>query len=74
NMLYDYENTIDYARQQGIAEGEAIGEARGREAGLAEGREAGKIEIAKVLKSRGMSETEICSITGLPESLLLELS
>ncbi|MCM1177190.1 MAG: hypothetical protein NC335_05495, partial [Bacteroides sp.] len=65
NMLYDYENTIDYARQQGIAEGEA----RGREAGKRER----DVEIAKVLKSRGMSETEICSITGLPETIVLAL-
>ena len=54
---------------EGRAEGIAEGRAEGREKGLAEGRAEGEqtkaIEIARRMKSQGMSDSEISSLTGL---------
>ena len=74
-MIYDYENTIDFAKKQGRTEGLAEGLAeglekgleKGREEGLAEGLERGRIEIARNLLSMGLSVEQIVSATGLTE-------
>ncbi|MGN0190818.1 MAG: Rpn family recombination-promoting nuclease/putative transposase [Candidatus Cryptobacteroides sp.] len=65
NMGYSYQNTIDYARE----EGEKIGEKRGREIGRAEGRAEGanesRIETARNLKANGVGAELIAKCTGL---------
>lgn len=61
-MIYDYENTIDFARQQG------------HEQGLAEGREDKALEVAKKMLEAGMPSAQIASITGLDEEQVRQLS
>ena len=62
-MIYDYENTIEFAKKQG----EAKGHERGREEGLAEGLEKGRVEIARNLLSMGLSVEQIVNATALTE-------
>ena len=65
DMGYSYQNTIDYARE----EGEKIGEMRGREIGRAEGRAEGfnesQIETARNMIANGISTDLIAKCTGL---------
>ena len=61
----DIINQKEYARQEGIAEGEA----RGRLEGLAEGRS----EIARAMLARGMDVATVAEITGLDESQIKSL-
>ncbi len=61
-MIYDYENTIDFARQQGLAEGEA------------KGREDKALEVAKKMLEAGMPFAQIASITGLDEEQVRQLA
>ena len=65
-MIYDYENTIDFAKKQG--------EAKGREEGLAEGLEKGRFEIARNLLSMGLSVEQIVNATGLTEEQVRSLT
>ena len=51
--------------EQGRAEGEAIGLEKGRSEGLVEGAAQKQREIAKVMKEKSISNTEISEITGL---------
>ena len=53
----DYRNTIEYAREAGLAAGLAEG--------LAEGEAKGKAEVAKKLLRAGMPEEQIMEFTGL---------
>ena len=55
----DIKNSIDSARREGLAEGRA----EGRAEGLAEGKK----DIARKMKSRGFSATDISEMTGLTE-------
>jgi hypothetical protein len=45
----------------------------GREEGLERGLEQGRIEIARGMKARGFSETDIAEITGLSEEMIATL-
>lgn len=71
--LYEYElkksrdraSELNTAREEGLA--------KGRAEGRAEGRKAEKMEIAKVLKTKGMSDSEIKSVTGLSEKEIADL-
>ena len=60
---------IAEGRAEGIAEGKAEGIAEGRAEGIAEGKaEGGKekaIEIAQKMRAKGLSNEDICSITGI---------
>ena len=58
-MIYDYQNCIDFAKEQGLAEGEVKG--------LAKGEKIAKIETAKNLLNMGLSITRIDLATGLTE-------
>ena len=73
----DYRNTIEYAREEGLAAGLAEGEAKGREAGLAEGEAKGRheiaMQIAKRLLASGIPEELITEFTGLSAEQLAEL-
>ena len=59
----DIKNSIDSARREGRAEGHAEGLAEG----LAEGHAEEKKVIARKMKSRGFSATDISEMTGLAE-------
>ena len=73
----DYRNCIDFAREEGIAEGHASGfaegiaegEARGLAAGEAKGRAEGKSEgivtVAKSMKAMNLPTETIMQATGL---------
>jgi predicted transposase YdaD len=70
-------DAFDTARMEGHAEGLVMGRAEGRAEGIAEGRAEGiaegraegeqtkAIEIARRMKSQGISDSEISSLTGL---------
>ncbi len=68
-MIYDYQNCIDYAREKGLAEGEAKGIAKGK----AEGEKLAKIETAQNLLKMGLSVSQISLATGLLESEINKL-
>ena len=69
NMGYSYQNTIDYARE----EGEKVGEKRGREIGRAEGRAERRAEgeknksmdIARNMLTGGIDADSVSRYTGL---------
>ena len=65
----DYRNTIEYAREEGLAAGLAEGEAKGHEAGLAEG----EARVAKKMLAAGMPEEQITEFTGLSAEQLAAL-
>ncbi len=58
-----YAISENYAK--GFSEGEAMGEARGRQEGEEKGRRESVLELAKAMKAKGMSITDIADITGL---------
>lgn len=62
-------DAFDTARMEGHAEGLVMGRAEGRAEGIAEGRAEGEqtkaIEIARRMKSQGISDSEISSLTAL---------
>ncbi|MCM1178572.1 MAG: hypothetical protein NC335_12660, partial [Bacteroides sp.] len=66
-----YAISENYAKgfAEGEAKGEARGEARGRQEGLKEGESRGEakrnLELAKAMKAKGLSITDIADITGL---------
>ena len=60
-MLYDYENTIDYAREEGHLKG------------LAEGKLEKALEVAKNLIAMGLSLEQITEATKLSNEQVLEL-
>ena len=66
NMIYDYENTIDYARKQGLEQG--------LEQGLAKGKAEGILSVARNMLAARMPIGQICSLTGLGESDILAIS
>ena len=65
NMRYSYQNTIDYARE----EGEKIGEERGREIGRAEEKTA----IARNMLTKGYDLKTVSELTGLSIDEVLAL-
>jgi predicted transposase/invertase (TIGR01784 family) len=56
----------DLDRQSAIVEARRAAQEAGRQEGRAEGREAGREEIARNLKSMGLSAKKIAAATGLP--------
>ena len=63
----DIKNSIDSARREGRAEGLAEGRAEGRAEGLAEGHVEEKKDIARKMKSKGFSASDISEMTGLAD-------
>ena len=61
----DFFNTLDFAKEEGRAEGLEKGRSEGLEMGLEKGRSEEKLEIAKNLKSMGLSLEAIKQATGL---------
>ena len=68
-MGYSYQNTIDYARE----EGEKIGEKRGREIGRAEGKAEEKTAIARNMLTKGYDLKTVSELTGLSIDEVLAL-
>ena len=66
-MIYDYENTIDFAKKQGEAKGLAEGFEKGLEKGFEKGRDEKSREIARNMLKASMSVEQISSLTGLSE-------
>jgi len=64
-MKGDYQNTIDFAREQGLEEGFN----QGHEAGVAEGLE----KAAAALKAKGVDPFIIAEATGLSEAKIATL-
>ena len=70
----DIKNSIDTAKQEGLAEGMELGMAKGMEKGRAQGMEEGmekgtideKIATAKRLLGMGVSDEQVAAITLLP--------
>ena len=52
---------------------ELKGEMKGREEGREEGRKEGSIDIARKMKDKGFTASDIAEITGLPVSEIAEL-
>ncbi|MDE5889776.1 MAG: hypothetical protein K2H10_02040, partial [Bacteroidales bacterium] len=67
----DYYSIINTAKRHALAEGEATGIRIGREEGRKEGESQAKLEIARALKAKGMSDEEITEITGLSKEDIL---
>ena len=61
------------AKLEGKAEGEVIGEARGIEKGKEEGKAEGITEVAKNMKSEGISVDVISKVTSLSAEEIAEL-
>ena len=72
-MKGDYQNTIDFAREQGFE----AGVAEGREIGVAEGMQKGMqkkaLETAISLKAAGVDPFIIAEATGLSEAKIATL-
>ena len=58
-------DAFDAARIEGHAEGRAVGIEEGRAVGIEEGRSKEKLDIARNLKSLGVTENDISRATGL---------
>ncbi|MDO4181775.1 MAG: Rpn family recombination-promoting nuclease/putative transposase [Bacteroidales bacterium] len=73
----DWNNSLDTAKNKGIAigreQGREEGMRKGREEGMREGREEEKRAIAKALKAEGMPLSSILRLTGLTEEDIKEL-
>ena len=61
NMGYSYQNTIDYAREEGVKRGREIGRAEGR----AEGEKNKSIDIAHNMLAGGHDANSVSKYTGL---------
>ena len=59
--------------EEGYAKGEASGFAKGKTEGYEEGEAAGELKVARAMKAKGMTITEICEITGLKPEQVEEL-
>jgi predicted transposase YdaD len=71
---YDYRATIAYAKEEGVAIGEAKGEARGVAIGRAEGLKRGVLQAAKSMLKDGLKPERVARITKLPKEQIMALS
>ena len=63
----DIVNAINTAKKDSYAEGREDGREDGREEGREEGREQRNLELAKMMKEKGIVTKDICEMTGLSE-------
>jgi predicted transposase/invertase (TIGR01784 family) len=61
---------INFARDEGKAEGLAEGLLKGKAEGLSEGVLKGKAEIVRRMKSNGVDTATISQYTGIPENVI----
>ena len=78
-MAYrDIKNSIDTAKQEGLAEGIEIGMEKGMEKGIEKGRAEGKheanTETAQRLLAMGLSAEQVSKATQLPLEIIKNLS
>jgi predicted transposase/invertase (TIGR01784 family) len=71
--LSDWTSGVNYARREGLREGEEKGLREGEKKGRKEGREEGKQEIARNLKAMGLTAAQIEKATGFTEKEIAEL-
>ena len=65
----DIKNSIDTAKQEGLAEGMELGLKKGMEKGM--NKKA--LDIARKMLSKGMDDATIMEITGLTQEQLIQL-
>ena len=70
----DIKNSIDTAKQEGLAEGIEIGMAKGMAKGKAEGKHEANAETAQRLLSMGLSAEQVAKATQLPLEIIKNLS
>ncbi len=74
----DIKNSIDTAKQEGLAEGIEIGMEKGMEKGIEKGRAEGKheanTETAQRLLAMGLSAEQVAKATQLPLEIIKILS
>ena len=74
----DIKNSIDTAKQEGLAEGLEIGMAKGIKEGMEKGRAEGKheanTETAQRLLAMGLSAEQVAKATQLPLEIIKNLS
>ena len=74
----DIKNSIDTAKQEGLAEGIEIGMEKGMEKGIEKGRAEGKheanTETAQRLLAMGISAEQVAKATQLPLEIIKDLS
>ena len=63
----------EIGREEGLEEGREEGREIGREEGRKEGREEERLDVARKMKDRGISISEISIITGIDKKLIEEL-
>lgn len=61
----DIKNSLDTAKEEGLAKGREEGLAKGREEGLAKGRAEGIALVAKTMYAKGMDVDTIASMVGM---------
>ena len=74
----DIKNSIDTAKQEGLAEGIEIGMAKGMKQGMEKGKAEGKheanTETAQRLLAMGLSAEQVAKATQLPLEIIKNLS
>ena len=70
----DIKNSIDTAKQEGLAEGIEIGMAKGMAKGKAEGKHEANAETAQRLLAMGLSDAQVAKATQLPLEIIKNLS
>ena len=71
--INDYDNAINYAREEGKLEGKLEGELKGRLEGELKGELKGKLDIARTMLKMEKPIDEIVLITGLSKEQIEEL-
>ena len=70
----DIKNSIDTAKQEGLAEGIEIGMKKGMEKGKTEGKHEANTETAQRLLAMGLSAEQFSKATQLPLEIIKNLS
>ena len=70
----DIKNSIDTAKQEGLAEGIEIGMKKGMEKGKTEGKHEANTETAQRLLAMGLSAEQVSKATQLPLEIIKNLS
>ncbi len=69
----DIKNSIDTAKQEGLAEGMELGMKKGMKKGMEKGMNQKALDIARKMLSKGMEDATIMEITGLTREELMQL-
>ena len=69
----DIKNSIDTAKQEGLAEGLEIGMEKGMKQGMEKGMNLRSLEIARKMLAKGMDAASVMEITGLSAEQMQQL-